>query len=117
MSESPTAFVRPRLSLGTLVRITEPGLKPSGGCLCGGVRFEIDAPLVDASYCHCTRCQRRTGTAASAQGRPAPGSLRIVAGEELLRAYDPGGGGFSKLFCSACGSSLFSRAPGASEPS
>jgi hypothetical protein len=95
----------------------EPQLPLTGGCLCGGVRFEIDAPLVDASYCHCTRCQRRTGTAASAQGRPVPGSLRIVAGEELLRAYDPGGGGFSKLFCSACGSSLFSRAPGASEPS
>jgi hypothetical protein len=81
------------------------------------VRFEIDAPLVHASYCHCTRCQRRTGTAASAQGRPRPGSLRIVQGEQLVKAYDPGGGGFAKLFCSACGSSLFSRAPGEDEPS
>ena len=94
-----------------------PELPLTGGCLCGGVRFEIDAPLVDASYCHCTRCQRRTGAAASPQARPVPGSLRIVAGEELLRAYDPGGGGFSKLFCVGCGSSLFSRAPGAEEPS
>jgi hypothetical protein len=81
------------------------------------VRFEIDEPLVEAGYCHCTRCQRRTGTAASAQARPVPGSLRIVAGSDLLRAYDPGDGGFSKLFCSQCGSSLFSRAPGAEEPS
>jgi hypothetical protein len=83
----------------------------TGGCLCGGVRFEVAEPLVSASYCHCTRCQRRTGTAASAQARVAPGSLRVTSGEELIRAYDPGGGGFLKLFCSQCGSALWSRSP------
>jgi len=82
----------------------------TGGCLCGGVRFEVTAPLGSAGYCHCTRCQRRTGTAASAQARIAPGSLRIVAGEELVRAYKPADG-FEKHFCSACGSSLWSRSP------
>ena len=81
-----------------------------GGCLCGGVRFEVTEPLVSAGYCHCTRCQRRTGTAASAQARVAPGSLRITQGEELVRAYEPEDG-FAKLFCSTCGSSLFSRSP------
>jgi hypothetical protein len=82
----------------------------TGGCLCGGVRFEVTEPLVSAGYCHCTRCQRRTGTAASAQARLAPGSLRIQQGEELVRAYEPEDG-FAKLFCSACGSALFSRHP------
>jgi hypothetical protein len=81
-----------------------------GGCLCGGVRFELDAPLVSASYCHCTRCQRRTGTAASAQGRVADGSLRVVAGEELVREYNAGDG-WTKCFCSVCGSGLWSRDP------
>jgi hypothetical protein len=74
------------------------------------VRFEIDAPLGDASYCHCTRCQRRTGTGASANAGIQPGALRIISGEDLLRAYEPPDG-FAKLFCGACGSSLFSRAP------
>lgn len=87
----------------------------TGGCLCGGVRFEVTQPLVSASYCHCTRCQRRSGTAASVQARIAPGSLRIASGEELVRAYDPGGGGFLKEFCSACGSALWSRSPEDSE--
>jgi hypothetical protein len=41
----------------------------------------------------------------------APGSFRVTAGEELVRAYDPGGGGFLKEFCSACGSALWSRDP------
>jgi hypothetical protein len=87
-----------------------PDLPLTGGCLCGGVRFEVAEPLVTASYCHCTRCQRRTGTAASAQARVAPGSFRIVRGAELVRSYAPEGG-FAKEFCSSCGSALWSRAP------
>jgi hypothetical protein len=82
----------------------------TGGCLCGGVRFEVAEPLLFASYCHCTRCQRRTGTAASPQARIAPGSLRIVAGDELVRSYLPPSG-FAKAFCSTCGSSLWSQSP------
>ena len=82
----------------------------TGGCLCGGVRFEVGEPLLRASYCHCTRCQRRTGTAASAQARVAPGSFRITQGEELVRRWAPPDG-FAKEFCSACGSALWSRSP------
>jgi hypothetical protein len=82
----------------------------TGGCLCGGIRYEISEPLVSASYCHCTRCQRRTGTAASAQARVAPGSLRIVRGEELLRAWQPQDGA-AKYFCSVCGAHMWSQDP------
>jgi len=80
----------------------------TGGCLCGAVRFEVTEPLVSSGYCHCTRCQRRTGTAASPGARIAPGSLRVLSGEEHIRAYEPDEG-FAKVFCSACGSSLWSR--------
>ncbi len=83
----------------------------TGGCACGAVRFELTAPLVSAMYCHCTRCQRRTGTAASASGRATPGSFHIVAGEDRLRAWKPEGGA-EKWFCGDCGSALFSRVPG-----
>ena len=82
----------------------------TGSCLCGQVRFEVTEPPVSASYCHCTRCQKRTGTAASPQARIVPGSLRITAGEELVRAYRPSGGA-AKEFCSECGSALWSRNP------
>jgi hypothetical protein len=87
----------------------------TGGCLCGGVRFEISEPLESAGYCHCTRCQRRTGAAASPQARVAPGSLRITAGEDLIRAYEPPGG-YSKVFCSQCGGALWSSQPATGEP-
>jgi hypothetical protein len=87
----------------------------SGGCLCGGVRFEVGAPLGAAGYCHCKRCQRRTGTAASAQARVEPGSVTVTSGRDLLRSFEPPDG-FAKVFCSECGAGLWSVRPGDREP-
>ncbi len=80
----------------------------TGHCACGAVTFEISEPLGDGIYCHCTRCQRRTGSAAQASAKLAPGSLHLTAGEEHLRAWAPGGG-YEKVFCGECGSALFAR--------
>ena len=83
----------------------------SGGCLCGRVRFEVTEPLVRAGYCHCTRCQRRTGTAASVQARVPSGAFRLLAGDDALGRFEPGDGGFHKVFCTGCGAALWSEAP------
>jgi hypothetical protein len=83
----------------------------TGACLCGGVRFEITEPLVAAGYCHCTRCQRRTGTAAAPSARVRPGSFHITAGDDLIRTWTPPAGGFSKAFCANCGGALYSQSP------
>lgn len=87
----------------------------TGHCMCGRVRFEITEPLTAWGYCHCTRCQRRTGTAASPQVRVTPGTVRFLSGEDLVRWWEPPDG-FPKGFCSVCGSALFSRPPGTIEP-
>ena len=71
----------------------------------------MTAPLVSALYCHCTRCQRRTGCGASPNAVPARGSFRVVAGRELLTAYAPEPSGFTKVFCKVCGGHLFSHNP------
>ncbi|HTX45999.1 MAG TPA: GFA family protein [Solirubrobacteraceae bacterium] len=84
----------------------------TGGCLCGGVRFELHAAPDGASYCHCTRCQRRTGTGASANAGVDGDALRITQGNELVKSWRHPDGGFEKCFCSECGSHLFSRNPG-----
>jgi hypothetical protein len=36
-----------------------------GGCLCGGVRYEVTGPLRDVVVCHCSRCLRTHGHAAA----------------------------------------------------
>jgi hypothetical protein len=79
----------------------------TGGCNCGGVRFEL-AEIGDAGWCHCTRCQRRTGVSGSLQARVPAEALNVLQGEELLREWQPPDGS-AKVFCSGCGSSLWSR--------
>ncbi|MCW2999659.1 MAG: hypothetical protein JWN65_3208 [Solirubrobacterales bacterium] len=86
----------------------------TGGCGCGAVRFEIDEPLVSAAYCHCTRCQRRSGTAAGASAKIAPGSFRLLDGAEELRRWTPAGG-LAKVFCGRCGSALSANDPDTDE--
>jgi hypothetical protein len=78
-----------------------------GSCGCGGVRFEVDPPFIRASYCHCTRCRKHSGADGEAQARVRPEQLRVLAGEELLRFWEPADGGGRKVFCVACGASLF----------
>src|SRR4051812_3207310 len=89
--------------------VTEPSL--TGGCLCGGVRFELTAPLEVAGYCHCTRCQRRTGAGSSANARIDGRTLRLLSGEDLVACWAHPDGGFEKCFCRVCGSHLYSRDP------
>jgi hypothetical protein len=85
-----------------------------GGCLCGAVRYRITQPLSGARYCHCTHCQRRTGTASSANGLAPQEGFRLMSGEEHVRAYKPPTG-VPKLFCAICGSALFSGDPRSDE--
>lgn len=80
----------------------------TGGCNCGAVRFEVTEPLVVAVYCHCQRCQRRTGTGAAASAVTAPGSFSVVSGRDKLRVWEPDPGG-KKGFCARCGSHIYAE--------
>jgi hypothetical protein len=90
--------------------MNESEFKMTGGCGCGAVRWELTEPPVSARYCHCTRCQRRTGTAGSASAAVVPGSFHIVQGEDRVKSWKPEGG-HEKWFCGDCGSALFTRDP------
>jgi hypothetical protein len=81
-----------------------------GGCLCGAVRFQISAPFRSAGYCHCTHCQKRTGTGSSANARVPKDGFRLLSGEDQLRSFKPAVG-VPKHFCATCGSALFSGDP------
>jgi hypothetical protein len=88
-----------------------------GGCLCGAVRFALTELPQTAGYCHCTRCQRRTGTAVSAQASIDGKFFRLLAGSEHVRGWQPPDAGFEKCFCALCGAHLFSRNADASRVS
>jgi hypothetical protein len=86
--------------------MTDPVL--TGGCGCGAVRFALSEPPTAAAYCHCTRCQARTGTAAQASARVTPGTVTITEGAEHVRDWTLENG-LAKSFCELCGSHLFAR--------
>jgi hypothetical protein len=78
--------------------------------MCGAVRYELSAAPEYAGYCHCTRCQRRTGGSAGVSARVVRGTFRVTGGPDLISYYRPEQG-YEKAFCSSCGSALFSRNP------
>ncbi|MCE3267657.1 MAG: hypothetical protein K0S15_2366 [Solirubrobacterales bacterium] len=78
--------------------------------MCERVRFRVTEPMLGAAYCHCKRCQRRTGTAFSASALTVPGSFEVTEGEELLGVHKPQDPpGWHKYFCSRCGSQIFTQ--------
>jgi hypothetical protein len=78
--------------------------------MCAGVRFEVAEPLLGALYCHCKRCQRRTGTSFSVSALTPPGSFAITRGADLVRSWRPPDG-WVKSFCGACGSQTHTTHP------
>ncbi len=71
-----------------------------GGCHCGAVRFEFDAPAsLTVHACNCSICAM-TGF----QHIIVPGShFRLLQGEDALSTYTFNTGVAKHLFCSVCG--------------
>ncbi len=92
-----------------MTALPEPS-KPiaTGGCLCGGVRFEIHGPLMDVVDCHCSKCRRFHGHvgAYTATGRD---NLVLVQSETLkwFRSTTDETPNVHRGFCRNCGASLF----------
>lgn len=80
----------------------------TGSCGCGAIRFAVTERPLRAVYCHCTRCQKRTGTGFQGSAQVAAGTVAILAGAEHLRDWTPGPT-LAKSFCGLCGAHLFGR--------
>ena len=75
-----------------------------GGCHCGRVRFEVDAPRdLEALDCNCTIC-RRSGYLHLIVPKS---HFRLVEGAEWLSEYAWGSGAARHLFCRICGIKSF----------
>ena len=73
-----------------------------GSCLCGGVRFEIEGPLMRSSHCHCRQCQKAHGAPFRTRARVAAADFRFLVGEELVSFYESTPG-THRGFCKVCG--------------
>ena len=82
----------------------------TGGCLCGAVRYTLDAPVRALVACYCADCRRATGTAASINARVPGAAFRLVSGATRVfsRAADSGRL-LERHFCADCGSPIYTR--------
>jgi hypothetical protein len=80
----------------------------TGGCLCGQVRYTANTDPVFVGLCHCTHCQKQTGTAFSVLVG-IPKSAMSIQGR-LKTFHDTGDSGqpVDRNFCPECGSPIFS---------
>jgi hypothetical protein len=86
----------------------EPGA--TGGCLCGAVRYRLNAPLRQVVACHCGQCRRWHGHHGAYTAAPTD-ALELLQGGDSLEWYRSSDRA-RRGFCRACGSSLFWRADG-----
>ena len=76
-----------------------------GSCACRSVSFEVDGPLDQAQYCHCSRCQRARSGAFASNGFTALENVRFTRGEAHLKSFKiPNAKYFTQTFCDTCGS-------------
>lgn len=81
-----------------------------GSCLCGAVRFELDAFSGTIGNCHCSMCRKFHGAAFATIASVQRNHFRWLQGEELLKVYTAGNGTM-RTFCRECGSSLTFSTP------
>lgn len=81
----------------------------TGGCLCGAVRFTVSAPVEALRACHCTHCQKSSGTGASVNAVLPAAAFALTKGTP--KHYDDtadSGRILRRFFCGDCGSPLYS---------
>ena len=80
-----------------------------GGCLCGAVRYVLKREPRGIAICHCTHCQRQSGS---------PFSFNLVIAEadyeqsgKTMIYMDQGDSGHPvyRHFCGSCGSPIFAK--------
>ena len=83
----------------------------TGGCLCGALRYECNGEPKEVTYCHCTDCQKTTGSAFCVGVAVDTDALKILSGS--IKGYTKtadSGNPITRQFCPECGSPLFTRA-------
>ena len=85
-----------------------------GSCLCGNIQYRYSGPIDEVSRCHCTECQKSSGSAFVAVAPIESQYFEILKGEEFLKEFRATPHK-ARVFCSACGSPLYSARDDAPE--
>ena len=82
----------------------------TGSCLCGAIRYTVSVPVTELRACHCTHCQKVSGTAGTVNAVIPGSDFRITQGTP--KRYDSkadSGRTLYRYFCGDCGSPIYSQ--------
>ncbi len=87
-----------------------------GGCACGAVRFRLASAPMFVNCCHCTECQRQTGTAFAVNAIIEADRVELLAGApEAFLAPTLSGRPHPIFRCAGCHTAVWSHYGGRSE--
>jgi hypothetical protein len=85
----------------------------NGSCHCGQITYDAEVDPAEVSICHCTDCQRLTGTAYRVTISAPADRFRITAGEpNVYVKIADNGRRRMQFFCSNCGSPIYTTGEG-----
>jgi len=85
----------------------------SGGCQCGEVRYEISGPPRTVYACHCTECQRQSGSAFAMAAVIPQENFRVTKGTPAMFSRQTSQTKTMECwFCRDCGTRIY-HVPGA----
>ncbi len=83
-----------------------------GGCTCGEIRYRLDDEPMIVHCCHCTWCQRETGSAFAINAVIESARVSLLSGApELVPTPSASGQGQKILRCPTCKVALWSHYP------
>jgi hypothetical protein len=79
-----------------------------GGCQCGALRYRIEAEPVALVACHCTECQRQSGSAFGMSLVVPQQAFRMLSGEpRIFTRKAASGREVACAFCGECGNRIY----------
>ena len=82
-----------------------------GSCLCGQIKYQVDAGPAPMGHCHCRACRKAHASAFSTVMGVPKAAFSWVQGEGLLASFESSPGK-QRYFCSVCGSHLVAMVAG-----
>jgi hypothetical protein len=86
-------------------------MKIDGGCHCGFITYQAEADPEQAAVCHCTDCQRLSGSAFRTVVPVESGAFRMSGQPTIYVKTGESGNKREQAFCPRCGSPLYSAPP------
>ena len=86
-------------------------MRIDGGCHCGFITYEGEADPEKAAICHCTDCQRLSGSAFRTVVPVESTTFRIKGEPTVYVKTGESGNQREQSFCPRCGSPIYSAPP------